>query len=158
MEKLTVVTVPETTVDEHRSPISRECDIGVARHVAGVKPITETLGMQRFANRQFRLGALATDAGHHPASRRAVYNVNQRRSARFCFFPASFSVALRMCGAIWLATAFTAGTATELPNCLYAWVSETRDPKVAPAGAVKAHKTRALARRKTAGRTIRLTN
>lgn len=95
--------------------------------------------MKPASNEPFRLGVLAANAGHHPASRRLINNIRHETTYRckretpaflrgtdstsyaassdFCF-ARSGSMMFRIRGFITLATSFMTGMTTLLPNCL----------------------------------------
>lgn len=68
--------VPEATVYEQSDFARRKYKVGTAWQSGTTKSVSEFLRMQCPANKKLRLRVLASDAGHHPASRSFVYNIS----------------------------------------------------------------------------------
>ena len=91
-----------------------------AREMSIVKTKTQSITVEKPPYNQLGLGVLGLNAGHHPASRKAVNDVRHRRQAVLvasgstscCDDATSPTIA----GRITRATASTTGTTTELPN------------------------------------------
>ena len=60
--------MPEATVHEDDQFVLWQYDVRLARQVLAVQPEPIAEPVQRRADEQFRLGVLAADAGHVPAS------------------------------------------------------------------------------------------
>lgn len=65
-EPATLVTMPETPVNEYDGSISRENEIGAPGKAPVMKPKAKALCMHGLAQQEFRLRILAADIGHHP--------------------------------------------------------------------------------------------
>jgi hypothetical protein len=76
-EKRTLMPVPETAINENHGAKPGKREVGLSGQVLTVQPEAVTPRMEPPPNRNFRLGVLATDAGHHPASNRSVNNIRQ---------------------------------------------------------------------------------
>ena len=63
-----LVSVPETAVNENRLLATEETDVGRSGDVLSVQTIAVAEAMQHSANNQFRLGVLLADARHHRPS------------------------------------------------------------------------------------------
>jgi hypothetical protein len=76
LEEPTIMFVPEATVYEQSDFARRKYKVGTAWQTGTTKSISESLRMQRPANKKLRLRVFTSDAGHHPASRGFVYNIS----------------------------------------------------------------------------------
>lgn len=66
-----LMTVPETTVDEHHRPVLREHKVGGAGQLPHMKSISKPSGEKKGAKRSFRPGVLSANARHHAAALRS---------------------------------------------------------------------------------------
>lgn len=116
--------------------VFRQHEVRFSGQVSLVKPEAEAERMKSPPHQQLRFGVLGPNAGHHAApdlgrdyvshvriARPSGLRQDALRKRRICF-------GMEATGAfnaptICFASAATSGTTTELPNCLYAWVSET---------------------------------
>lgn len=74
-EVSTLMPMPKTAMYEDGNFPGRKDQVRTAGQSSTTKPVPESSGMQCLANKQFRFGVLASDAGHHPAPCGFVYNV-----------------------------------------------------------------------------------
>lgn len=65
---MAIVPVPEASVSEESSPVSRKDDIRLARQGAIMQPEPEPGCMQTTSQHKLRFGVLTPNAGHHPAA------------------------------------------------------------------------------------------
>lgn len=80
-----VVAVPETAVDEQGDMSAPEHDIGPARQIPRLQPISVAHRMQEPANGQFRPGVATPDAAHQGATFCLAHDIEARsRLARDC--------------------------------------------------------------------------
>jgi len=70
------VSVPETSMYEHRCMVAREDQIRMSWKPAVMKAVSEAPGMHCASEQDFRFGILAPDSGHHPGARRGVDHVD----------------------------------------------------------------------------------
>lgn len=75
---MTVVTVPEAPMDEYHSIVFRKYEIRGSWQFAVMQPEAEAHAMQAPTYYHFRLGILASYAGHHPAADFRGNNVSHR--------------------------------------------------------------------------------
>lgn len=100
------------------------------RKTAFMKPVSVTKRKDSFSYFYSVFGFLSSsDSGHHPAASGRVYNISYKQLYNYSEdFPLDKKGEQTLTSSA--ATAATTGTATELPNCLYACVSETGILKV----------------------------
>jgi hypothetical protein len=67
-ESALLVPVPVTPMNEQHDPMARQNDVRSPGQVATVQPETEAGCEKGAPDREFRLGVLVTDTGHHPAA------------------------------------------------------------------------------------------
>lgn len=121
---MAIVQMPEAAINEDDSAMPGKHQIGLAWQASVMKFVSEPEAMEGLANLQFRLGVMTFDRGHVTAARSGVMNVSQFQTASLYCCCWALSRAW-MWGCIIRATSQKTGTATEFPNCLYAWVSDT---------------------------------
>jgi len=74
-KQLAIVTVPKATVNEDRSSMTPEDEIGPTRKPPIMKSESESHRMETTSDDHFRLGVASPDTGHHSAARGGVYYV-----------------------------------------------------------------------------------
>lgn len=74
--RATLMTMPETAVNEDRELVFRENDIGAPRQIAPMQPETAPGGMKRTAHEKFGLGIASLHAPHILAAPRRVEMVH----------------------------------------------------------------------------------
>lgn len=67
----TVMSMPETAMDEYQSPVLREHHVRGARKFPDMKSIPESSGEKNSAESPFRPSVLSSDARHHAAALRS---------------------------------------------------------------------------------------
>lgn len=77
-EQRTVMAVPEAPVNEDRSIVLRQDQIGFSAQLLCVEPEAEPARMQRLANGHFRAGVRPLDRRHVAAAGFSVVDVSQR--------------------------------------------------------------------------------
>jgi hypothetical protein len=70
------MSMPEATMYKHHGSQPWQHDIGSPRKICNVKAVTKSCREKKLSYRKFRLCILAANAGHHPASRFPVDNVD----------------------------------------------------------------------------------
>lgn len=119
LEKVAFMCMPETTVNKYNSIITWKYEVGFAGQVFVVKPESVSTSVNTFSDQKLQLGVSTAYASHHTAARRGVNDI--RHGALYYIFylvPALKNGKHVLTNSA--ATASTTGTATELPNCLYA--------------------------------------
>jgi len=118
-KKMTLMSMPETTMNEYNSIISWKHKVWLAWKIFIIKSEAVSTGMNTFADQKFKLGICPADSSHHPTARRSVNNIrHEALYYRTCLLAALKNGEHVLTNSA--ATASTTGTATELPNCLYA--------------------------------------
>ncbi len=118
------MSVPETAVNQDGGLIAGKNQIGFSRQVPDIQPVAEAAGEQGFSDQQFRAGVLISDCPHILGTNLPRMDIRHGQAALLTL-PCPIRFAFRIRDFIRRATAAKTGTTTELPNCLYACVSDT---------------------------------
>lgn len=73
---MTIMTVPETPINEDNCTIFRQNQVRRALQIFAVQAKPETTRVQRFSDHNFRFSILTSDAGHHSGPSSTVYHIN----------------------------------------------------------------------------------